>query len=429
MALLDLSLVTQTLINLIRESFNVSHAWSGSPPSILPDPPNKLTGDALGLYLYHICEDAYFKNLPAPGNETQPVRYVSMALNLYYQLSANTAADSGSGAFLEQQMMGVAIKAMHDYPFINDGTTINGTKLFPAPLQGSNNRMKIVLQPVLPNDAVNFWTAGTSPLKLAAYYQISVILLEPEESRSRSGRVLAYGVYTFLEGAPRLDNSENTLSFILPTESEPREVILRPAQVPVDDKITFTGTGLKGESTSLFLKNIRWDDPVEVDLAWAVAATDNSLSSVVRDTASGEDVLPGVYSAFVKVIRRRMLSSGEVREFEHYSNDCPFTITPRIDNISTPDSNNVVTVKGYIFRHTGLTTKAVKVYLGEVQLNWQPPPNPLNPSEFTVVDPPSGETLPVLQFRLPAGLASGQIIPLRIFVNGAESPPNWITAP
>ncbi|MCD6271870.1 MAG: DUF4255 domain-containing protein, partial [Deltaproteobacteria bacterium] len=196
MALLDISMVTQALIALIRESFNLSPAWSTAPPTISPEPPDRVNGDGLGFYLYHISEDAHYKNLPSSGNGTPPVRYVPMALNLFYQLSASSSANDGSGALLEQQMMGIAIKAFHDYPSINDTTTINGTTIFPALLRGSNNCMKIVLQPVLPNEAVNYWTAGTSSLNLAAYYQVYVILLEPEQIQSRSGRVLAYGVHT-----------------------------------------------------------------------------------------------------------------------------------------------------------------------------------------------------------------------------------------
>ncbi|MCP4623538.1 MAG: DUF4255 domain-containing protein [bacterium] len=430
MALSDLSLVTRAFIAILRESFHVSPAWSSeTAPTITPEPPDKVNGNGLGFYLYHIMEDGHYKNLPAGGIETPPVRYVPMALNLFYQLSASSTTDEGSGALLEQQMMGIAMKALHDYPFIDDTTTINGLIIFPALLRGANNRIKIVLQPIPPSEAVHYWTAGTSPLNLAAYYQVSVILLEPEKIRSRGGRVLAYGVHTFLEGAPRIDNSENKLSFTIPDEPGQREITLRPAQVPVGGRITFTGTGLGGDGVSLFLKNIRWDDAVKVDPAWAIAATSDEITADVRETASSEDILPGVYSAFIKVSRKRALPGGRVRDFEHNSNESPFTISPRIDDISAPDPNNIVTVRGYIFRHAALPVSAVSVYLSDVALTWRPPPDPLTPGDFIVSDPPPGETLPILQFMLPAGLTSGQEVPVRIFVNGAESPPEWITIP
>ena len=60
----------------------------------------------------------------------------------------------------------------------------------------------MVLQPVQHNEAMTYWTAGSLPMRLALYYQASVVLLEPAPSVSRSGRVLTYGVYTFVRGAP-----------------------------------------------------------------------------------------------------------------------------------------------------------------------------------------------------------------------------------
>ena len=166
MALLDLSLVTRSLNNLLTESFNVSDAWSGLAPTISPQRSDTMSSDGLGLYLYHLSEDAHFKNVPAPGTDMPPIRYAPMALSLYYLLTAHSTSDD---AYLEQQMMGIAVKAFHDYPVIDDSTQINGTPVFlppPAGLQGTNNRLRISLQPILPNDASSIWTAGTSPLQV-----------------------------------------------------------------------------------------------------------------------------------------------------------------------------------------------------------------------------------------------------------------------
>ncbi len=426
MALLNLSLVTETLTRLIRGYFVESPGWSGTAPTVSPRPPDKVDSDAVGIYLYHISEDPHYRNLPAPGSDAFPVRYVPMALNLYYQLTAHSTSDD---TLLEQQMMGIAVKALHDYPVIDDSMTIDGDAIFAPGLQGSDDRLRIVLQPVAHNEAVNYWTAGSSALRLSAYYQVSVVLLEPEESDVRAGRVLAYGVHTFLGGAPRLDTCRNTLLFTIPGESTAREIMLQPAQAPVGDQVTFTGSGLTGHSTSLLLRNSNWDEPVEADTAWSVVVTSDSVSAVVQEAASGTDVLPGIYSAMVRVVRQSTLSSGEIREFEHVSNECPFAITPRIDEISAPDVDNVVTVRGYIFSHTDLSSDDVKVYLGGDRLT-SGTAGALNPGEFAVIDPPPlPDVLPILQLRLPAGLTPGQFLPLRIFVNGAESPPNWVEIP
>ena len=423
MALLDISLVTQILIDFLEKYFEESPVWSGNSPKVLPKPPDKIDETALGLYLYHISEDNQYKNLQSPGNDTIPVRYVPMGLNLYYQLSAHSTWSVDGDNYVDQQMLGIALKAFHDYPFIDDSTRVNGmTILDPGvnDLLGPGNKLRIVLQPVTHNEAIGYWNNSSSPPRLSAYYQVSVVLLEPEEITSRAGRVLEYGVHTFIQGAPRLESSRNTIEFTTPGGTG-RKIELRPAQVPVHNRVSFTGTGLTGDSIFLLLKNNRWENPVEVDSvsAWQVAVTRDKIEAAVQENAYGNVILPGIYAALVKVIRRSTPRDGSTRDFEHLSNDCPFTITPRID--STSLAVNVVTVDGYIFEHTELKEGAVQVYLGENRLTLDED-GTLDPGEFEVVNPLQ------LRFKLPAGLDPG-FYPLRIFVNGAESPPNWIEVP
>ena len=102
MALLNLSLVTEALIRLIRLQVKDSPAWSGAEPPVSPLPPDKVTGGGLGLYLYHLTEDAQYKNLPAPAGNTPPVRYTPMGLTLYYLLSAHSAAEDENAYYQSQ---------------------------------------------------------------------------------------------------------------------------------------------------------------------------------------------------------------------------------------------------------------------------------------------------------------------------------------
>ena len=424
MALLDISLVTRSLLNLIEEHVTASQVW---PPAVTlrvsPEPPDGLSGDhTLGLYLYHISEDADYKNLPPPGRDVPPIRYTPMGLILHYQLTAHSDLDDDVGTYREQLMMGCALKALRDYPVIDDTTTIGGVNILTALIRGGDNRFRIMLQPVTPDQAVEYWTAGSSPLRLAAYYEVSVALLEPETMSARAGRVLSYGVYTFTRNTPRLDSSFNLLSFTIPGETDPREVELRPAQVPFDGAFTFVGSSLTGDTTTLLLQHPRWPDLVEADLTWGVQATSNRVSAVVQATASGEDILPGTYAALVRVTTQRSVPGGGTRTFEHLSNACPFAITPRIDSITTPTPLGVVTVEGFIFQHAQLDPDDVHVYIGENRLDVGTAGS-LNPGEFAVVDATH------LEARLPAGLTPGAQAPFRLFINGVESPPNWIQVP
>ncbi|MBN1875040.1 MAG: DUF4255 domain-containing protein [Anaerolineae bacterium] len=448
MALLDISLVTQALVKLIETRVKVllkehvpatSTVWPlDALLTVSPEPPDSpKEGDVLTFYLYHLSEDGHFKNLAPSGNDQSPIRYTPMGLNLYYQLCARSDLQDATGAYREQLLLGLAVKTLRDYPCIDDSTELidvnNQTVkiLEETELAGAGNRLRINLHPVPNNEAVSYWTAGSLPLRLAAYYQVSLVLLEPEKSRTRTGRVLTYGVHAFVGGAPHLYSSQNVVTFKVPNEADLRQIELRPAQATpaapptqplpppsVASKITFAGANLTGDCTYLLLKNTRWKDPVQVGSTWEVVVTENHLMAVVQETAGAEGVLPGIYAALVKVIRRRTMPDGKVREFEYLSNEAPFVIAPRIGTI-TSEANGTVTVTGYIFQHSELKPDALQLYVGGERLAAKAEGVP-GVGEFVVTDANT------LTLRPPAKLISSGWVPLRIFVNGAESPPKWI---
>jgi hypothetical protein len=439
MALLNLSDVTKSLTKLIEVAVGASSEYRKQTvkPTVSPQPPDLLKGNQgskiLGFYLYHVSEDAHFKNFPAPGSDAPPVRYTPMGLILHYQLTAH-AGEGDGGTTEEQRMMGLAIKALHDYPLIDDTTEIIDAKnqtvkiLDYANLAGDGNRLRIMLQPLPHNEAVSYWTAGNTPLRLAAYYEVSVVLLEPEEIKSRAGRVLTYDVYSFIQGAPRLSTSWNTLSFTLPGESVPREVVLQPAEITYNQVVTFKGTNLTAKETALLLNNPRWEAAVEVDLNWAVLAKPEEVNAkvqqeIIRPLLTPVTILPGIYSAQVKVIDERVASDGSFRRFEKLSNFTPFTITPYVEPLGTPSAAGVLGVQGAIFWDADLSPN-VQVFISEKRLTTGTYDN-LNRGEFAVKDKDANN----MQIRLPEGLASGEYVPFRLVINGAESQPQWVKVP
>lgn len=436
MTLLNLSYVTKTLANLIEEAVKASPEWSPSAPALTvsPQPPDGLKGSAgsntLGFYLYHISEDPHFKNLPASGSDTPPIRYTPMGLILHYQLTAH-AEETDNGVFQEQLMMGLAIKSLHDFPVIDSTTCIvdkNGTskQIFDSHLS-DDNRLRIMLQPLTYNEAVSYWTAGSAPLRLAAYYEVSVVLLEPEEITSRASRVLTYDVYSFIQGAPRLSTSCFALSFTLPRESASREIVLQPAEVTYNQVVTFKGLNLTAKETVLFLNNSRWDAPVEVDSNWGVGAKSEEVKAKIQQTITRPPqppvtLLPGIYSAQVKVIDERVASDGSLRRFEKLSNFTPFTIGPLVKPVGASSAAGVLDVQGGIFQDAELSPNSVQVFIAETRLMPGTHGN-LNQGEFAAKDATN------LQIRLPDGLASGSYVPFRLMINGAESQPQWVKVP
>jgi hypothetical protein len=100
----------------------------------------------------------------------------------------------------------------------------------------------------------------------------------------------------------------------------------------------------------------------------------------------------------------------------------PFLILPRIDSVGGPDGTGRFTIDGAIFQHPDLASDAVAVYVSDARLDGGTA-GALNPGEFAVLD---AATIAV---RLPAGLTPGEALPVRVFVNGAESPPWWVEVP
>jgi hypothetical protein len=425
--LLDLSLVTQALASLILKYAQQSplKANYAAPPLVVDaQPADKLKGDnVIGLYLYHVKEDAQYKNQPAPYSDEPPVRFTPMGLDLHYQLSPHSDILGAPGTLREQLLLGVAIKALHDYPIVDDTTQIAGVKVFPVAIQNTDNRFRLVLEPITHQEAPNFWTGGNQPLRLAVYYQISVVLLEPEEPKQRSGRVLRYGVFSFVRSGPRLDGSRSTVTFTLPGEATPREAEASPAEAPIGGRLAFFGSDLSGQQTTLLLKNRRFSDAVEVGDDWGLVASEDEIFVQVQPTAGGFDILPGGYSAVAKVTERRTMPDGTLRDFPKTSNETPFLVTPAVDSIVFQPGPKAYRIVGGIFKHADLPPDAVEVYVASSRIPLKAAAA-LQPGEFEV------QSAQALRLRFPiAGTVTGQMAPLRLIVNGAESAPKWVAVP
>jgi Pvc16 N-terminal domain len=419
MALIDLSEVTLAVMNLLTSAF-VPPNW-GLPftPAVLPEPPSKLIQNGVGFYLYHVQENAAFKNYPSPGQDKPPVRFTALALNLYYQLSANFGREEGNGALDEQTMMGIAMKTLHDNPVI---------VLNPGP-DGTENRIKISLQPITYNEAVHYWTAGTSPIKLAAYYEATVVLLEPERTQTVAGRVLSYGTFVFPDGMPRINGSQNTISFQVPGAPVKQNLTLQPAQVAPLSNVSFFGSGYSGDNISLLVVSSSWTGAIVADSTWNLSITANNQITVtvpktitIPTTGVTVNTIPGIYGAQVRVSRTLVLSNGLKKLIQNISNQFPFTVTPRIDAITFPAANQVQ-VTGWFY------------FVFPVPAPPAPPPDLavyLGPTNLVLGVGVPGFNITAVNtiiITMPAGTSSGDVFPLRIMVAGAESAPAWIIMP
>ena len=179
--MLDLSLVTDRLCKLVTDAINTSPLFGGDPPKfgvkVSGQPPQTPSGGVdteLTVYLFHVAPDPHLANsfwsAAAQGGGVPPVAVEPLALDLWYLVSAQSA----TGYVNAQQLLGIAMKCLHD----------NGIFFFntPTPPPGlvSPSQATITLESPGFDEISRLWQAFNLPLRTTAQYRVSVVFLSPE---------------------------------------------------------------------------------------------------------------------------------------------------------------------------------------------------------------------------------------------------------
>ena len=267
MALQNLFKVTKALTDLLAQNIhtNIDDVVPLTVTAVPPDRVDPKT-NTLSLHLYHIAENAYYKNALGAGNDVPNVAKAPMALSLFYILTAHhdSGTDSHFDAETQQKLMGYALKTFHDVPVITSRTRFNGTPILDQEFGG--DPIQIILRPVTPEDALSFWNSEQQvTARLSAYYEVRVVMLEPEPPRTMPGIVLNVGTFVFQLGSPVLERSQSQMRFKIPERNggNIQEIEATPASVTLDtsatppaahNRLLLLGSNLtKGRSRSLFL--------------------------------------------------------------------------------------------------------------------------------------------------------------------------------
>jgi hypothetical protein len=426
MALLALNLITKTFITLLQERLPRYADWPGGATlNASPAPPDATTGNhALSFYLYHLREDAHTKSQDWGVDDAVPLRYKPMGLTLYYVLCPrSTATAVDDRAYTDQLLMGLALKTLRDHPIIDDTTTVETAGppklIMPAGLRGRGNRLRSQLLPTPPEEAMQYWQSGSQALRLAAYYEVSAALLEPEEPRSRRTRVLSVGVHTLLRGRPWIEGTRNKVSFTLPGETLPRESVAISAEVAYGGAFEVFGSDLKGDQTALLINHRDFDEPVPVDATWNLSTDGSILRATLRAKAGTQDLLPGLYGAIVRTTTRSRLPDGSERDFDAESNEAGFAIAPVFTFLGFAAGKGTLKTSG--FNPTLFKGNDLMLFAGVDRLTLVT--GAPAAGEFRAVAPDK------LEFHMPSGITAGTSVPLRLIIRFAESAPHWITAP
>ncbi len=192
--ILDLSAVTDSLIDLVKTQWSSAPIWAelglGGPsftPTFTGLAPDAIRegndgGPQLSMFLYHVeSNNAQESTWWAPEmvrSPGQPVRYMPLALDLYYLLSAY------SDKYVEeQQAMSVALRIYHANAVVRSGPP---SPPDPGPLAW---QLTLTMEHRSYDELSRLWQATTAALRLGVVYRAAVLFMTPDVPVDGAGEV------------------------------------------------------------------------------------------------------------------------------------------------------------------------------------------------------------------------------------------------
>lgn len=457
MALQDLYKVTKALMKLLRLNITTNIDPDLAGLDVTANPPEKVeaTDNTLNIYLYHIAEDPYYKNAAGPGNDVPDVATTPMALCLYYILTAHHETQTTFDAETQQKLMGYALKTFHDFPVITDRTRINGDDILDSSLHGAGNTLQIIMRSVSAEDAIAFWgSEETRTARLSAYYEVRIVMLEPEPPKIMPGIVLNLGTFLVQLGSPHLECSQSVVSFSLPANTgvdEPQRIEATPARISSDagapdfpnNRLILRGANLTiGKSRTLALKNALWAkqgfetvviDPV-LNPSWKLDFRSDRIEMEIDeklkvDPITELTVFPGAYTASLRVVKEEKVILNQRKQITDTSNAVTFFVAPRIRNHTPPDVDKRITVQiepTFDLSHGVDTIEKLEIQVVMAGQTYER-------KDFAAIVPPTVPADNDGRFEVSTHSLTFQAFdvlpvdhPFRLIVNGAESAPFWI---
>lgn len=391
----DLSAITDTLIQLVKDSWGSAPLWAeleaGSPPGpptptftpnisgLAPDVLKTEAGAQLSLFLYHVetnnaVESMFWAPQGASGTG-QPVRFLPFALNLYYLMSAF----SEDNYHQEQQAMSVALRIFHANPIIRNPTGSPPWELTLTMEHRSYDEMS------------QLWQATTAPLRMSVVYRAAVVFLDPDTMPSGAARNTSINVIVEQSSggpslATELFGTFRRASYQSP--SGPVSFTQAPATVAAGQQVWLVGENLTGETISLIS-----EAAVTTDISGWVVAADSTPTRVVLQVPTG---------AATPATGRYQVQIGDTT--------APLGVAAAVDAVGGPVLPHSASVG---INGAGFVAGATEIVVGANTV----------PANQIVVG--AGGTS--LSFPTPAGTA-GTVEPLIVRVQGVESDPAlWVT--
>lgn len=410
---LDLSVITDGLIQKLRQCIAQSPLWNPNNLPVNPGPPFHVdvngvspeeSRDAstcqLSLYLFHVAENKFHRNLEMEGRtdpNRRPVIYSPMALDLHYLMTAYA-----KGSYVaEQQVMGIALRCFHDNPIF---------PLIKPPVY-------ISVEAESSDELSRLWQAFTVPLRMGAIYKVSVALVAPEAPIAppapKPQFINVDAMATSLPLAPggQAIGTARTLRYLKPDGTVFGPLDLVPARVPprlaVDPAQAFSlyfSSPLPAVQIHLWLLRTGLPDADVTSWITQPLSPGDGLQRyrAMLNVPSAAAPPPGVYQFAV----------GDTAGPQ--SNATPFSVSPRVDVTLAPP---ILPPAGttYSLSGQGFTAGATEVLLGTAALAEGPAG-----AGFFQVAPGGGQ----ISFQAPLNLPAGEY-GVRVRAGRVEADPSW----
>ena len=459
----DLSLVSRSLQHLLEK--NIHRLGSPGAHVTLGYPDDRAGAqNTVNLHLYHVAEDQFNRNVPGPGNDRNNVATTPMSLSLFYLMTAHDNVDA-TKATTEQQIMGYALKTLHDFAIIDRNTKVvdqnnAATSVLQQGIDDGSTTLEVILRPLTPEDALAFWASEQQqPVRLSAYYEVRLVQLAPEPAETFPYPVLTIGEWVGPKMDPLISASRSAIRFAHPASMNvtlPDAIEISPARAFLDvPPVSFAdtnhfwllGSGLaSGIRRQLVLSNPEWrsrgvpgaeikiDEAIQPAPPTTVQFQDGRvdirlsphLGYVAADgTNKTLALFPGTHRARVEIILADSTNGPAPHQVVRRSNEVLFQVAPRIDTItqSGPPANRRYVLKiSPCFDLADPDLEVILIVEGD---------------SYTAIAGPVGnltdETMIIasdrITFKVPFPVNATGVHPVRLSVNGVDAQPFWIETP
>jgi hypothetical protein len=350
-----------------------------------------MTSKRLNLYLFKVSENGFLKNQEIPG-QGHPSSYghPPLSLDLHYLLTAHGSKDTAPDGDLEaQQILGDAMRVLHDFPIITpslyEDDDDTKPRILDTSLVGEFERVKIVLQPMSLEDLSKLWAAmHEANFRRSVAYHVSVVQIESQRARRYPRPVgepeeAGPRVYALPFRSPRIEE----IRVIRQDDADQKE---RPyPYARIGDTLVIYGSNFASESTRVLLGSAEATATVK----------DTRIEATIPDDG---ELQPGPQP--VQVVLDVKMGEPAESHMGFYSNLAVFMLVPHITQLSA--SSGTLSIEG------------TRLFDDELNCMTLVGRKVVHEKDYTT------KTETEIAFSIPAGLDSGDHA-VRVRVNGAES--------